>query len=192
MTPASSLYLLFVAVSVAVAARERSVALRNERRLLAEGGTEVAPAVFSFMVPVYALHFPAAAWEHVALHRAPRFAWVAAMLLVFAASKWLKWASVRALGDVWTMRVVVPAQPRVAATGPYRFLRHPNYIAVVGELLSLPLAGGAWITAILFGAAFGAVLFARVRTEEAALLARPEYAAAMADRPRFLPGRPHS
>jgi methyltransferase len=99
---------------------------------------------------------------------------------------------VRALGEAWTMRVVVPAQPRVAATGPYRFLRHPNYVAVVGELLSLPLAGGAWITAVVFGAAFGAVLLARVRTEEAALLARPEYAAAMAARPRFLPGRPPS
>jgi len=192
VSPASSLYLLFVAGAAAVASRERLVALHNERRLLAEGGAEVAPAVFSFMVPVYALHFPAAAWEHVAFHRSPRFAWVAAMLVVFAASKWLKWASVRALGEAWTMRVVVPAQPRVASTGPYRFLRHPNYVAVVGELLSLPLAGGAWITALVFGAAFGFVLYARVRTEEAALLARPEYAAAMDDRPRFLPGRPPS
>jgi methyltransferase len=184
----TSLYLLLVAAALVMALGERRLALRNERRLLAAGGKEVAPAVFSFMVPVYALHFPAAALEHVALARAPGTAWVVAMLVVFVASKWLKWAAVRALGDAWTMRVVVPDRPRVAVSGPYRRLRHPNYVAVVGELLSLPLAGGAWITAIVFGAAFGIVLFARVRTEEAELLARPEYAAAMAERPRFIPG----
>ena len=188
VSAASSLYLALLAAAAGLSVIERRTALRNERRLLAEGGTEVAPLVFSFMVPVYALHFPAAALEHVALARRPPVAWVVAMLLVFAASKWLKRAAVRALGDAWTMRVVVPARPRVAVSGPYGRLRHPNYVAVVGELLSLPLAGGAWITALVFGAAFGAVLYARVRTEEAALLARPEYAEAMADRPRFLPG----
>ena len=188
MSPAASLYLSLVAAAVVLAVLERRAARRNERRLLAEGGSEVAPLVFSFMVPVYALHFPAAAFEHVALARRPPFAWVVAMLVVFAASKWLKWAAVRALGDAWTMRVVVPACPQIAVSGPYRRLRHPNYVAVVGELLSLPLAGGAWITALVFGAAFGAVLYARVRTEEAALLATPEYAREMADRPRFLPG----
>src|SRR5262245_29835132 len=153
MTLPTSLYLLLVAAAVLLAGYERRVALANERRILAAGGTEVAPAVFSWMVPVYALHFPAAAWEHLALRRTPPLAWVVAMLAVFAASKWLKWAAVRALGEAWTMRVVVPATPRIAVSGPYRFLRHPNYVAVVGELLSLPLIGGAWITALVFGAA---------------------------------------
>jgi methyltransferase len=188
MSAATSLYLAFVAAAVGLSVLERRAALRNERRLLAEGGKEVAPLVFSFMVPVYALHFPAAAFEHVALARRPPIAWVAAMVLLFAASKWLKRAAVRALGDAWTMRVVVPVTPRVAVSGPYRRLRHPNYVAVMGELIALPLAGGAWITALVFGAAFSVVLAARVRTEEAALLARAEYALAMADRPRFLPG----
>jgi len=184
-----SLYLPFVAAAVVAAVLERRVALRNERRLLAEGGTEVAPAVFGWMVPVYALHFAAAAWEHLALARSPAPSLVVAMLLLFAASKWLKWAAVRALGDAWTMRVILPARPRVASGGPYRHLRHPNYVAVMGEILALPLAGGAYLTAAVFGAAFGMVLVARVRTEEAALMARPEYVAAMGSRPRFLPGR---
>lgn len=189
MSLPGSLYLPFVAAAVAVALFERRVALRNERRLLLQGGTEVAPAVFAWMVPIYSLHFAAAAWEHVALRRSPAPAVAAAMVLLFAASKWLKWAAVRALGDLWTMRVILPVRPRVAAAGPYRFLRHPNYVAVMGEILALPLAGGATLTAAVFGAAFGLVLVARVRTEEAALLARPEYAAAMGSRPRFLPGR---
>src|SRR6476646_6637372 len=114
MSLPTSLYLLLVAAAVALSGLERRVALANERRLLAAGGREVAPVVFSWMVPVYALHFPAAAWEHVALRRAPATAWVVAMLAVFAAAKWLKWAAVRALGEAWTMRVVVPATPRVA------------------------------------------------------------------------------
>jgi methyltransferase len=183
----ASLYLAFVAGAIVLALLERRIALRNERRLLADGGTEVAPAVFLWMTPVYALHFAAAAWEHLALHRSPAPAVVAAMLVLFAASKWLKWAAVRALGDAWTMRVIVPARPRVASGGPYRFLRHPNYVAVIGEILALPLAGGAFLTAGLFGAAFALVLVARVRTEEAALLSQPDYAAAMSSRPRFLP-----
>ena len=189
MSLPGSLYLPFVAAAVVAAVLERRVALRNERRLLAEGGTEVAPAVFGWMVPVYALHFAAAAWEHLALARSPAPSLVLAMLLLFAASKWLKWAAVRALGDAWTMRVILPARPCVASGGPYRHLRHPNYVAVMGEILALPLAGGAYLTAAVFGAAFGMVLVARVRTEEAALMARPEYVAAMGSRPRFLPGR---
>ena len=189
MTSPGSLYVPFVAGAVVLALLERRLALRNERRLLAEGGTEVAPMVFAWMVPVYTLHFAAAVWEHVALSRSPAPTFAAAMILLFAASKWLKWSAVRALGDVWTMRVILPARPGVASGGPYRYLRHPNYVAVVGELLALPLAGGAWITAAVFGAAFGLVLYARVRTEEAALLSRPDYVVAMGSRPRFLPGR---
>ena len=184
----NSAYAAFVAAAAAVALLERLYALRNERRMRSAGAAEIAPWVFLWMVPVYALHFPAALLEHVLLHRRPPAALVVSMTALFVASKLLKAWAVRHLDGGWTMRVLVTPSGAIASGGPYRYIRHPNYVAVVGEMLSLTLLGGAWLTAMVFGGAFLLILRARVRTEESALLALPEYAARMADRARFLPG----
>jgi methyltransferase len=187
MDRTSIAYVGFVAAALLLAAGERLLARRNESRLLREGAQEIAPGVFRLMAPVYAISFPAAVAEHFLAGRRPA-AWLAvSMAVLFAAAKGLKLWAVRHLGDQWTMRVIVPRAVRVATGGPYRLMRHPNYLAVIGEGLAMPLAGGAWITAIAFAVLFGAILWMRIVTEEAALLARPEYAAAMAGRRRFLP-----
>ena len=110
------------------------------------------------------------------------------MVLLFVLAKGLKVWAILSLRDLWTMRVILPRRLSVVTTGPYRHLRHPNYVAVVFEVTALPLAGGAGLTAVAAGALIIALVWARVRTEEAALLARPEYAGAMRDRRRFLPG----
>jgi methyltransferase len=178
---------MFVAAAALLAVAERALALGNERRLLREGAEEIAPRVFLFMAPAYALIFPCAVAEHLALGRRPGRGWVAAAVLLFAAAKALKGWAVRHLGGAWTMRVVVPRVLGVVTTGPYRYIRHPNYVAAMAEAVALPLAGGAWITAAAGGLLFALVLAARIRTEEAALLGRPEYRAAMARKRRFLP-----
>ncbi len=184
----SILYVALVAAAVLAALGERLCARRNEVRLLRQGAAEVAPWVFRLMAPVYTLIFPAAIAEHVALGRRAPPVLTVAMVLLFAAAKGLKLWAVLQLKDRWTMRVILPRPLRVAAGGPYRYVRHPNYVAVLGEIVALPLAGGAWITAVAAGALFGAILWARVRTEETALLARPEYASLMAGKNRFIPG----
>jgi methyltransferase len=140
------------------------------------------------MVPVYTLVFPSALAEHVLLHRRPPAAFAAAMIALFLAAKGLKLWAIRSLGDLWTMRVLLPRPLRVVSAGPYRHVRHPNYVAVLLEVTALPLAGGAFITAAVAGVLFLALLRARVASEERALLARPEYAGEMRGRPRFLPG----
>ena len=188
VSPAGAAYAAFVLLAVALAAWERWVALGNERRLRLENAPEIAPWIFRWMVPVYSLLFPAAILEHVLLERRPPAALAAGMVLLFAAAKMLKLWAIRHLGGAWTMRVFVPADLRVATGGPYRFIRHPNYVAVAIEIAALPLAGGAFITAAAGLLLFAPLLWARVSTEERALLARPEYAAAMADRGRFVPG----
>jgi methyltransferase len=187
MDRASALYIAFVAAAALLAAGERLWARRNEIRLLRDGAEELAPGLFRLMAPAYALVFPAAIAERLLAGRRPA-AWLAAsMVVLFAAAKGLKLWAVKSLGDQWTMRVILPRAFRVATGGPYRFIRHPNYLAVIGEHLALPLAGGAWMTAIGFAVLFGAILRVRLVTEEAALLARPGYAAAMAGKRRFLP-----
>jgi methyltransferase len=187
MRASSISYLVFVVFAVGLAGLERRHALGNERRLRREGAIEIAPWVFALMVPVYSFQFAGAVAEHLLLGRRPPAVLVTAMLGLFAAAKALKFWAVRHLGDAWTMRVFVPRRLRVAVEGPYRFLRHPNYVAVVAEIVAVPLAGGAWITAVVSALLFAPVLAARIRTEEAALLARPEYAAAMAAKGRFVP-----
>lgn len=188
MTQSIIPYAVFVAFAVLLALLERGYALKNERRLRAAGAREIAPAVFLWMVPVYSLHFVAALFEHAALLRHPARGWVIAMAGLFAASKGLKLWAILHLDGLFTMRVFIPERPVVVGTGPYRLMRHPNYVAVMGEMTTLPLLGGSWMTALVFGAAFLVILRARVRTEEEALLCLPEYAARMAGRRRFLPG----
>ena len=184
----SIVFVVLVTAATLVALGERVYARRNEARLLRRGAVEVAPWVFRLMAPIYTLIFPAAIVEHLTLGRRAPPLLAAAMIVLFAAAKGLKLWAVLQLRDLWTMRVILPRPLRVVSGGPYRYVRHPNYVAVVGEILALPLAGGAWITALVGGALFGAVLRARVRTEEAALLAHPEYASLMAGKNRFVPG----
>jgi methyltransferase len=93
-----------------------------------------------------------------------------------------------ALGRLWNVRLVRRAQQPVVTAGPYRYVRHPNYLAVVLELAAVPLAIGAYGTALLGGLANGWVLWRRIAGEEAYLFSVPGYAAAFADKKRLIPG----
>jgi methyltransferase len=91
------------------------------------------------------------------------------MLVLVAASQSLRWWCIATLGHQWNTRViVVPGMPLVAA-GPYRFLPHPNYVAVVVEGFALPLVGSAWITAVVFTVCNALLLRVRIRVEDSAL-----------------------
>lgn len=99
------------------------------------------------------------------------------MLGVVLAAQALRWWCIATLGRQWNTRViVVPGLPLVTG-GPYRFVRHPNYVAVVLEGLALPLVGSAWFTAVVFTVCNAALLGVRLRVEDAALgLATPRVA----------------
>jgi methyltransferase len=91
------------------------------------------------------------------------------MLAVVLLSQGLRWWCVASLGRRWnTLVIVVPSAPLVTR-GPYRWLRHPNYVAVVTEGLALPLVHSAWLTALGFTLANAIVLGVRIRVENAAL-----------------------
>ncbi|MDT0550875.1 isoprenylcysteine carboxylmethyltransferase family protein, partial [Streptomyces lonegramiae] len=91
------------------------------------------------------------------------------MVVVVLVAQALRWWCITTLGRQWNTRVVVvPGATRVV-DGPYRVLPHPNYVAVVTEGAALPLAGGAWITALVFTVANAALLRTRIRVENEAL-----------------------
>jgi methyltransferase len=94
----------------------------------------------------------------------------------------------RSLGEQWDTQVVASTRP-IVATGPYRYVRHPNYTIVIVEMFALPLTHTAYLTAWVCSVMNAFVLYARIQLEEAALCSRPDYASKMAGKPRFLPAR---
>jgi len=107
--------------------------------------------------------------EPWALHR-PSIPWLGwPMLAVVAASQGLRWWCITTLGRRWNTRVIVLPRAPLVRQGPYRWLHHPNYVAVVAEGLALPLVHTAWLTAAIFTLANAALLRVRLRVENSAL-----------------------
>lgn len=145
-------------------------ASRNERAQRARGGVEPPGDVYRLMQLVYPGAFLAMLVEG-ALRGSPPPALFAAGAIVFAAAKAIKWWAIRSLGPFWTFRViVVPGATRVA-TGPYRWIRHPNYVGVLGELAGAAAMAGAPITGVAGLVAFAGLLVRRIAVENVALRA---------------------
>ena len=166
------LTLFFVVVGATAAERlvELVVSTRHARWAFASGGVERGQGHFPAMVALHTGLLVACVVEVLVADRPflPALGWPA--LVAVLAAQGLRWWCVGTLGRQWNTRVVVvPGLPRVA-TGPYRYLRHPNYLAVVVEGLALPLLHTAWVTAVVF-TLLNAVLLVRFRipAEEQAL-----------------------
>ena len=142
---------------------------------------------YPWMVALHAGVLAAAALEVIWLRRpfVPALAAPAAALFLLATG--LRWWAIRSLGAHWNVQVMDSASLGVVATGPFRWVRHPNYLGVFIEMAAVPLIHTAWITALLAAAGNVWVLRNRLRVEEPLLEAHPEYRAAMSGKPRFLP-----
>jgi methyltransferase len=143
-------------------------AARNERAQLVRGGVEAPGDVYTLMRVVYPLVFLAMLIEG-ALRGSPARPVVLAGAAVFAAAKALKWWAILSLGPFWTFRVIVVPGTTLVGRGPYRWLRHPNYVAVMGELAGVALLTGAVLSGVTAMTAFGLLLIKRIAVEERAL-----------------------
>lgn len=164
--------LAFLALVVLVAVEriaELIVSRRHERRLTARGAHEVGRGHYPVMVALHTGLLFAAAAEVLLLDR-PFLPWLGLpMLAVVATTMALRWWVIGILGDRWTTRVwVLPGAPLITG-GPYRFLRHPNYVGVAVEVVALPLVHTAWWTALAFGLGNLWLLAHRIRVEDRAL-----------------------
>jgi methyltransferase len=104
-----------------------------------------------------------------AVRGAPPAAAIGAGLAVFVLAKGLKWWAIVSLGPAWTFRVVIVPGAPLVTSGPYRWMRHPNYIAIVGELMSVAVLTGAVVAGPLVTLAFGALVAKRIAVETRAL-----------------------
>ena len=174
--------LLFTALVLAVGVErlaELAVSKRHAAWALSRGGREFGRGHFPPMVALHTALLVGALAEVWMLKRPflPILAWAA--LAIVIASQALRWWCIASLGRQWNTRViVVPGLPLVSR-GPYRLLRHPNYLAVVLEGAALPLVHAAWATAAGFTVLNAALLARRIRVEERALATVAGKAAAL-------------
>jgi methyltransferase len=181
-----SLYLSLLVLVGAERLAELFLSRRNARIQLARGAVEVGAAHFRVMALVHAIFLPACFAEAFFLHRSPPGPLAIVALFAVLLAQALRWWAVATLGPRWNVRVIaIPGAPAIA-TGPYKIIRHPNYLAVAIELLSLPLVHGAWICALVFTLANAALMAVRIPAEERAL--GELYATQFASTPRLWPG----
>lgn len=182
------LYTGLVALVAVMRLVELVVSRRNVACLKACGAVEVGRALYPRMVAVHVGFLVACVAEVWLLDRPffPRLAVVCLGLLVGAVA--LRWWVMATLGQRWSTRVLILPDAEPITVGPFRYLRHPNYLAVVVEFVALPMVHTAWLTAVVFSVADAAVLRRRIRSEEAALSAAGEYRRVMGRKPRLIPG----
>jgi len=169
MLDSRALFTLLIAAVALERLGELAISRRHEKALRARGAVEAGAGHYPVMVAIHAALLLAAPAEVWLLDR-PFLPWLGwPMLALVAATMALRYWVIATLGERWATRVLVlPGAPLVAA-GPYRFLRHPNYLAVAVEVVALPLVHTAWLTALVCGAANLAILARRIRVEDAAL-----------------------
>ncbi|CAJ1496972.1 isoprenylcysteine carboxyl methyltransferase family protein [[Mycobacterium] burgundiense] len=161
-------YLLIAAVGL-----ERIVELvvskRNARWAFAHGGKEFGRGHYPAMVAIHLALLLGCVLEVWLLDR-PFLPWLGwTMLAVVVAAQALRWWCIATLGKRWNTLVIVLPEAPLVRIGPYRWLHHPNYVAVVAEGIALPLVHSAWITAVVFTVANALLLTVRIRVENAAL-----------------------
>jgi len=142
---------------------ELVIAQRNTTALLARGAVEYGADHYRWIVALHSAWLAglwAFAWGH-ALHPLP--------LVVFGLLQLMRAWVLHTLGARWTTRIVVVPGETLVSAGPYRWVRHPNYLVVVGEIASLPLGFGMGAFALLFSVLNAVMLAVRIRAEEAAL-----------------------
>lgn len=166
---------------------ELSLSRRNQAWALSQGGVEYGAAHFRFMKALHGAFLLGCGAEVWWLNRSfePALGWACLGLSLLAQA--LRYWAIRTLGPRWNVRIlVVPGMP-VVTGGPFRYCRHPNYLAVIVEGVVVPLVHSAWVTALAFSLLNAWLLRVRIRAEEAALTEHCRFHQNLGHRPRLVP-----
>lgn len=148
---------------------ELRVSRRNQARLEARGAVEIGGEHYPFMVVLHAAFLISCVAEPWLLDRPFHTGLALAMVALLVVASGLRVWAIRSLGGRWTTRVLVLDGAPPVTRGPYRYLTHPNYLAVVIEIFALPLVHTAWLTALVFTLLNGLMLTVRIRVESRGL-----------------------
>lgn len=180
-------YLVFLGLLGIERMVELVMSRRREAWAKTQGGREYGRGHFGFMKVLHTAFFLSCAAEVVFLRRAFYPELGLPMLALALAAQALRYWSVFSLGPYWNVRVIVVPGARPVSRGPYRYLRHPNYLAVIMEGFAIPLIHSAWMTAMGFSLLNAFLLKRRIRCEEEALAANSTYGEQFKDLPRLIP-----
>ena len=164
------LFVFLLALAFLPMALEARLAARHDRALRSAGASEPKDDVFPLMRLAYPVAFLGMAFEAWARSAQPNTVFMAGTV-VFVLAKAIKYWAIATLGDRWTFRVLVPPASSRITSGPYRFMRHPNYLGVLGEMAGMALMAQAPIAGTLSIIVFGMLIVGRIRVEERALAA---------------------
>ena len=163
---------LFLALLVLIALErivELFISKRNAKTIIEKGGKEHGAGHYPVMVVLHTAIFPACFAEVLLLDRQWSVTLAACMGALLCLTMALRYWAISSLGPFWNTRVIVLPNAEVVRKGPYRWMRHPNYLAVIVELAAIPLFHGAWLSAVFFSVANAFLLFHRIRVEESIL-----------------------
>jgi methyltransferase len=162
--------LLVLAVGLVTLQRlvELVLSRRNERQLRARGAVERGRGHYPLIVALHALWLLSILVEGILRGPQPPALWPVPLALFLLVQPLRYWA-ILSLGGYWNTRILVVPGTKLVRRGPYRYLKHPNYVVVAVEILAFPLIFGAWITALVFSMLNAALLYVRIREENRAL-----------------------
>jgi methyltransferase len=183
----AKIYLALLALVTLERLVELVISRRNEAWVKLQGGLEFGRRHFGFMKVLHTAFLISCAVEVVLLERPFHPALGLAMIGVLLLAQALRYWSIFTLGHRWNVRIFVVPEAPLVTEGPYRYLRHPNYLAVILEVFAIPLIHSAWITATTFTFLNGLMLAERIRCEENALREHSVYNARLEATPRLLP-----
>jgi methyltransferase len=186
MVIADQLYLGLLLLVGAERLLEIWLSSRNARLQLARGAREYGRGHYLPMAVFHGLFLLSCALKLLWFH--PGVSLAFGMLGLVLLAQGLRYWAVISLGDRWNTRIIVDASTPPVTRGPYRFVRHPNYVAVSLEMIALPLVHGCWRTALAFSVGNAVLLAVRIPREEKAL--GEAYRNAFTQTPRFLPSPP--
>jgi len=162
---AFSIFLLFVISQRLI---ELLIAKRNERILKAQGGIEFDKNGYRVIVIMHVVFFVSLICEKVFLSRMLNSYWIIFAAL-FGVAQFLRYWAIKSLGVYWNTKILVLPNHKLVIAGPYKFLRHPNYIAVIVEIAVIPLIFSCYLTACIFSVINFILLRRRIKIEENAL-----------------------
>ena len=184
-----SAYLVFLALIGLERLFELRLSRRNASRARARGAIEVGAGHFRWMQLLHGCFLACCALEVLVFERPFRAGLAVPMLAIALAAQGLRYWVIATLGERWNVRVILQPGEPVVTRGPYRWLRHPNYLAVILEGFAIPLIHGAWLTALVFSVLDAWLLRVRIRTEERALSEHCGFRERLGDRPGLVPAR---
>ena len=158
--------------AVALVGLQRLVELllsrRHERLLRARGAVERGRGHYPLIVALHALWLLSTLVEGLLRGPDPPAYWPLPLALFLLVQPLRYWA-IFSLGEFWNTRILVVPETKLVRRGPYRYLRHPNYVVVAVEIFTFPLVFGAWVTAVVFSTLNAALLYVRIKSENRAL-----------------------